>query len=117
MSSEGDIYTWGHRVVTPRRVQLAGKQRAKAEVTSHAPLHRLRCYVSETHCEEKMQNTFNGQQSTLLTCKSMRPVACEGVFAPHVWCFCRLPSSAHCSGTPSAFQLPLICVLAVRTAV
>lgn len=26
MSSEGDIYTWGHRVVTPRRVQLAGKQ-------------------------------------------------------------------------------------------
>ena len=24
MSSEGDIYTWGHRVVTPRRVQLAG---------------------------------------------------------------------------------------------
>ena len=25
MSSEGDIYTWGHRVVTPRRVQLAGE--------------------------------------------------------------------------------------------
>ena len=24
MSSDGDIYTWGHRVVTPRRVQLAG---------------------------------------------------------------------------------------------
>lgn len=26
LSSEGDIYTWGHRVVTPRRVQLAGEQ-------------------------------------------------------------------------------------------
>ena len=26
MSREGDIYTWGHRVVTPRRVQLAGKK-------------------------------------------------------------------------------------------
>lgn len=26
LSSEGDVYTWGHRVVTPRRVQLAGKQ-------------------------------------------------------------------------------------------
>ncbi len=25
MSSDGDIYTWGHRVVTPRRVQLAGE--------------------------------------------------------------------------------------------
>lgn len=24
MSSDGDIYTWGHRAVTPRRVQLAG---------------------------------------------------------------------------------------------
>ncbi len=24
MTSDGDIYTWGHRVVTPRRVQLAG---------------------------------------------------------------------------------------------
>lgn len=25
MTSDGDIFTWGHRVVTPRRVQLAGK--------------------------------------------------------------------------------------------
>lgn len=25
MSSDGDIYTWGHRVVTPRRVQLSGE--------------------------------------------------------------------------------------------
>ena len=25
MTNEGDIFTWGHRVVTPRRVQLAGK--------------------------------------------------------------------------------------------
>lgn len=25
MTNEGDVYTWGHRVVTPRRVQLAGK--------------------------------------------------------------------------------------------
>ena len=24
MTNEGDIFTWGHRVVTPRRVQLAG---------------------------------------------------------------------------------------------
>ena len=27
MTSDGDIFTWGHRVVTPRRVQLAGKTR------------------------------------------------------------------------------------------
>ena len=25
MTNEGDCHTWGHRVVTPRRVQLAGK--------------------------------------------------------------------------------------------
>ena len=25
MTNEGDIFTWGHRVVTPRRVQLAGE--------------------------------------------------------------------------------------------
>ncbi len=24
LSVEGDVYTWGHRVVTPKRVQLAG---------------------------------------------------------------------------------------------
>lgn len=45
MSSEGDIYTWGHRVVTPRRVQLAGKQCTEAEVPipQYAPIHRLEC--------------------------------------------------------------------------
>ena len=24
LTAEGDVHTWGHRVVTPRRVQLAG---------------------------------------------------------------------------------------------
>jgi alpha-tubulin suppressor-like RCC1 family protein len=24
LTAEGDIFTWGHRVVTPRRVPLAG---------------------------------------------------------------------------------------------
>ena len=24
LTEEGDVYTWGHRVVTPRRVPLAG---------------------------------------------------------------------------------------------
>lgn len=28
LSSDGDIYTWGHRAVTPRRVQLAGTRTA-----------------------------------------------------------------------------------------
>lgn len=24
LTSEGDVYTWGHKVVIPKRVQLAG---------------------------------------------------------------------------------------------
>ena len=28
LTAEGDVHTWGHRVVTPRRVQLAGAREA-----------------------------------------------------------------------------------------
>lgn len=42
MSSDGDIYTWGHRVVTPRRVQLAGEI-CMAEL-EHMSVHKI--YVS-----------------------------------------------------------------------
>lgn len=28
LTVEGDVYTWGHRVVTPKRVQLAGAAKA-----------------------------------------------------------------------------------------
>ena len=38
MSSDGDIYTWGHRVVTPRRVQLAGETCKSKLVLSSALL-------------------------------------------------------------------------------
>lgn len=32
LTAEGDVYTWGHKVVTPKRVQLAGGHHAMLEV-------------------------------------------------------------------------------------
>lgn len=40
LSSEGDVYTWGHRVVTPRRVQLAGEGTCAAARYAHLHAHQ-----------------------------------------------------------------------------
>ncbi|KAL0052945.1 hypothetical protein WJX82_010178 [Trebouxia sp. C0006] len=50
MSSDGDIYTWGHRVVTPRRVQLAGaRDVARAGALGDIAFHKGQTEISRPH--------------------------------------------------------------------
>ncbi|KAL0037443.1 hypothetical protein WJX79_008419 [Trebouxia sp. C0005] len=50
MSSDGDIYTWGHRVVTPRRVQLSGaRDVARAGAVGDIAFHKGQTEISRPH--------------------------------------------------------------------
>jgi inhibitor of Bruton tyrosine kinase len=49
MTADGDVYTWGHKTVTPRRVQLAGARdtcRAGGSAGSSVTFHKGQAEVA-----------------------------------------------------------------------
>ena len=53
LTRDGDVYTWGHRIVTPRRVPLVGELRRFTchALSSPSPCHLASVHVDMPHCQ------------------------------------------------------------------